>query len=336
MRGASLDRLLAVLVVAMAATGLVSLRFGSPTGSWLFIIHGVLAGALAVAVALKLHASLPKAIGGRHWRRLGVALVVTVLVIGALVGGYAWVVSGQLLSVGAWTVLTLHAWLGLAVVPLIVVHLVPHRWRLLRPGASNTPNATLSRFGRRSLLVGGGLAAAGMGLFGIAQVADLVRGGERRFTGSRWLAAGGIPPATTFLGDTPPPMETGPWRISVKGQVQRALYLDLAELAAIDLTEITAILDCTSGWAIETAWSGVSLAALLDAAGVSSGARRVSVRSETGWTASFPVDEARRCLLATGVAGDSLPRANGAPVRLVAPDRRGLDWVKWVREVAVE
>jgi DMSO/TMAO reductase YedYZ molybdopterin-dependent catalytic subunit len=30
-----------------------------------------------------------------------------------------------------------------------------------------------------------------------------------------------------------------------------------------------------------------------------------------------------------------LPRPNGGPCRLVAPDRRGLDWVKWVAEVRV-
>jgi DMSO/TMAO reductase YedYZ molybdopterin-dependent catalytic subunit len=35
------------------------------------------------------------------------------------------------------------------------------------------------------------------------------------------------------------------------------------------------------------------------------------------------------------VAGVLLPGANGAPVRLVVPTRRGLDWVKWVSEVSV-
>jgi DMSO/TMAO reductase YedYZ molybdopterin-dependent catalytic subunit len=30
-----------------------------------------------------------------------------------------------------------------------------------------------------------------------------------------------------------------------------------------------------------------------------------------------------------------LPAGNGAPLRLVAPDRRGLDWVKWVDRIEV-
>jgi DMSO/TMAO reductase YedYZ molybdopterin-dependent catalytic subunit len=40
-------------------------------------------------------------------------------------------------------------------------------------------------------------------------------------------------------------------------------------------------------------------------------------------------------MLATAVAGADLPAANGAPCRLVVPNRRGLDWVKWVEEIIV-
>ena len=334
MTPAGIDRLLAILVVAMAATGLMSLRFGFAGGAWLFVVHGVLAGALTIAVGLKLRTSVPRAVRARRWTRLGVALVLSVLVVGALVGGYAWVAGGEILSIGSWTVLTLHAWLGLAVVPIVAIHLLPRRWRLLRP-AGGPPQTASARLPRRSLLLGGGLAAAGIGLFGVAQLADRFRGGERRFTGSRWLAAGGIPPATTFVGDTPPPVDPNAWRISVSGRVAHPLELDLAGLMAIGTVEISAVLDCTSGWAIDTAWSGTSLASLLDAAGVARDGRSVTIRSATGWGTKMPIAEARRCLLATGVAGGPLPVANGAPVRLVASDRRGLDWVKWVREVVV-
>jgi DMSO/TMAO reductase YedYZ molybdopterin-dependent catalytic subunit len=61
----------------------------------------------------------------------------------------------------------------------------------------------------------------------------------------------------------------------------------------------------------------------------------VVVRSVTGWYAELPIAEAREALLATGVAGRPLPHGNGAPCRLVAPDRRGLEWVKWVSRVEV-
>lgn len=100
---------------------------------------------------------------------------------------------------------------------------------------------------------------------------------------------------------------------------------------------MSAILDCTSGWAIETGWRGVPLAVVLDAteSAPSSAVRRVLVRSVTGWSAELPMDEARGAILATGVGGVDLPAGNGAPCRLVVPERRGLDWVKWVTEIRV-
>src|SRR5215210_5650199 len=164
-RAASLDRLLAVLVLAMVATGLLTLRVGSPGGGWLFVVHGSIAGALALAVGMKLRRSVGRAAAARRWGRLALAALVSVGVIGALVLGWAWVASGELLNVGSWTVLTLHAWLGLAVVPLLVVHLVPVRWRLLRPAALAASLDRSALLSRRSLLVSGGLLAAGVAAF---------------------------------------------------------------------------------------------------------------------------------------------------------------------------
>ena len=60
---AALDRWLAVLVVAMAATGLLSLRAGAPSEGGIFTLHGVLAGALLAATAWKLRRSVPRAVG---------------------------------------------------------------------------------------------------------------------------------------------------------------------------------------------------------------------------------------------------------------------------------
>jgi hypothetical protein len=332
---ASLDQLLAVLVLAMAATGLLTLRAGSPETGWLFTLHDLIAGALAVAIGMKVRRSLPRAMGGRRWAGLALALAVSLVAVAALTGGILWVASGELLTVGPWTVLTLHAWAGLVLVPLVILHLVPRRWRLLRPsvrGACRLPDRLLSR---RSLLAGGTLGLGSIALWGAAAFVDRLRGGARRFTGSRWLPTAGVPPATTFFGEPTPSIDLAAWRLFIRGRVARERSWSLADLRALGETDHLAVLDCTSGWAIETPWRGVPLSAVLAAAGVADGAARVEVRSVTGWGASLSIEEARTCVLATGVAGGDLPLPNGAPCRLVVPDRRGLDWVKWVAEVVV-
>ena len=334
MTNATLDRLLAALVVAMAVTGLLSLRAGSPAGAWVFVLHGVIGGSLAAAVALKLWRSAPRAIRSGRAIPLALGLVVAVAASAALVGGFAWVASGSLLTFGTWTILTLHAWIGLALVPLVVVHLLPRRWRLLRPGRNAVWRAG-AKLSRRSLLAGIGLGVVGAAGYGLANLLERLSGGERRFTGSRLLPAGGIPPVTTFFGEPTPPIDLAAWRVRIDGFVAAPGPWSVADLRRLGETDLTAILDCTSGWALETGWHGVPLGAVLAAVRPTNAAREVTVRSVTGWSVSLPIAEAGRCLLATDVAGQPLPGGNGAPIRLVVPERRGLDWVKWVDRIEV-
>jgi hypothetical protein len=332
MSAAALDRLLAVLVAAQLVTGLLSLRAGSPPTAPLFVLHGLLAGALLLAVAMKLGRSVPRAIALRRWPALGLAALLALAATAALVGGFAWVVSGRILTVGPWTVLTLHIWAALAVVPILVAHLAPHRWRLLRLPRRRPGGHPISR---RSALITLGLGAAGVGAWTAANLIEGAVGGVRRFTGSRWLPDGGVPPVTTFFGEGAPAMDPATWRLAVVGAVARPLQLSLAQLSAIGEVEREEVLDCTSGWALRSRWVGVPLDRVLSAAAATPEARQVTVRSATGWYATLPVEETPRALLATGVAGLPLPAGNGAPCRLVAPDRRGLEWVKWVTRVEV-
>ena len=122
-------------------------------------------------------------------------------------------------------------------------------------------------------------------------------------------------------------------RLAVAGRVRRPLAVTAAELDRGDT--LTATLDCTGGFFSTQHWRGVSLGRLLDEAGVEPGARHVRVISRTGYRWSFGLGDARALLLATHVGGEALSHGHGAPCRLVAPGRRGFQWVKWVERVEV-
>jgi DMSO/TMAO reductase YedYZ molybdopterin-dependent catalytic subunit len=329
MSTAALDRLLAILLLVQLASGLLTLRSGVPATAPLFWLHGLVGGALLVAAIEKLRRSVGPAVRLRRWRRLALGALLTLLAAGALVGGFTWVASGRILSIGPWTVLTLHVWAALAAVPVILFHLLPRRWRLLR---SRRGGPQLSR---RTLLATAGVGTLGAVAWGAANLLDAIQGGVRRFTGSRWLPDGGIPPPTTFYGEGIPALDPAAWHMRVTGRVATPLTLDLAALADLGVAERDAVLDCTSGWVMRTAWRGTPLRAVLDAAGADARAAHVRITSVTGWSVNLERHELEGALLASHVAGAPLPAANGAPCRLVAPDRRGLDWIKWVSEIEV-
>jgi len=149
------------------------------------------------------------------------------------------------------------------------------------------------------------------------------------------VVGGGIPPPTTFYGEGTPTIDADAWQLAVSGRVARPLTLDRAALAALGEVDRDGVLDCTSGWVMRTTWRGTPLRSVLEAAGADPDATAVSIRSVTGWMVRLELVELDDALLATHVAGKPLPAANGAPLRLVAPRRRGLDWIKWVSQIEV-
>ena len=99
--------------------------------------------------------------------------------------------------------------------------------------------------------------------------------------------------------------------------------------------EVTATIDCTGGWHSTQVWRGIRVADLLDRSAPGREAASVTFRSATGYYRKFSLDEARGYILATQVGDETLSRGHGFPLRLVAPDKRGFEWVKWVESVEV-
>ncbi|MFN8558178.1 MAG: molybdopterin-dependent oxidoreductase [Dehalococcoidia bacterium] len=317
---------LLLLTLAQVASGVDTLFVGAPNQRWGVWAHA--AGGFAVIVLLVwkwrvIRRSLRRRGFGR-WAAPSLALLTLLLV--TLLTGVLWSTVG-LAPLAGYPALTVHALASLFILALLTPH-VRVKWR--RPALRDVTSRRLAL--RRGLLVGGGVAAW-LATEAVVRWAGL-SGATRRFTGSRpapMTPPNGFP-ATSWLLDSPEPLALDRWRLRVHGMVAAELTLSAADLAPA--AALPAVLDCTGGWYAERAWQGSSLAALLNQAGASAGARSVVVTSATGYARRFPIGEAAGMLLATAVDGEPLSHGHGAPLRLVAPGRRGYEWVKWV--VAIE
>lgn len=314
------------LLLVELGSGLASFTVGQPSGRWVFWLHGTAGLSLLMLIIWKWR------IVARSFARRGAGawsaapLLLAALFFGTLGTGVWWALADsgpfRVPLYGPLRTLVLHTALGLALTVPLLLHAAA-RWS--RPRRSDF---TSRRNLLRLALVGGGGALLWLGIGAAAA--------PRRFTGSREHGRpGNAFPVTQWLSDDRQHIDISSWRLTIGGRVQTPLEFDLAALLASGLAGQRATLDCTGGWYTDQNWSGVPLAALLEQAAPTEDAASVVVTSVTGYDRRFSLTEAERLLLATHVGGEPLSAGHGAPLRLVAPRRRGYYWVKWVTAIDV-
>ncbi|WP_457107739.1 SorA family sulfite dehydrogenase catalytic subunit [Methylobacterium sp. P5_C11] len=164
------------------------------------------------------------------------------------------------------------------------------------------------------------------------------------------------------LADIPTEIDPDAFRLEIKGLVDTPLSLSLAALKAMPQTEIVAVNQCSgnsrgffeprmaggqlaNGAMGNARWSGVTLKAVLEKAGVKAGAVQVSFEGLDGpvipetpdFAKALPIDHANdgEVMLALSMNGEDLPWLNGFPLRLVVPGYYGTYWVKHLNAITV-
>lgn len=334
---------LLALILLQAVTGYLGMTSNRPPEAWLLWSHGIGAYSLILLMALKAGIILDAWRRKKRWtgRRWGFVLLLILLIVTTVLG-LLWTFSGPL-YVGGFSVVSLHIYLAIPLLLLMLWHAWHMRfiWRV--PGAT----------GRR-LFLGSAAAAAG-GLLAWGAV-DRVKawqgwpGAFRRFTGSYETGSyTGQFPSVSWIADRPAPVNVDSWRLRVEGALATPLELTYADLTAWPQVDVEATLDCTGGWYTVQRWRGVRVGDLLARAGLGDEAASVTFEAVSGYKRRFALDVAAGYIVATGVItslpeGDPatgpgiyrpLGHGNGYPLRLVAPDERGVEWVKWLGTIRV-
>jgi DMSO/TMAO reductase YedYZ molybdopterin-dependent catalytic subunit len=317
------DWTLALLVSLLSVTGLLTWFSGDSRQAWVFAVHAAGGGALALVLGWKLRRVWPRVLRPSRWDRWTMAgLAALGLVAITLASGWLWTSAGETHLAG-YSLLVWHAALGAALAAVVGLHLAR---RARRPRVRDVAS-------RRQFLRTLAVTATGVGVWWLQRpLAQALGwpGARRRFTGSYESGSGqgNAFPTTSWVADAPRPLSPRDYRLRIDGLVRRPVELPADHLDAGD--ELVATLDCTGGFYSTQRWRGAKLASLIARARPLPAAQHVRVISHTGYRWSFPLARAADLLLATRVAGQPLSHGHGAPARLVAPGRRGFQWVKWV------
>jgi DMSO/TMAO reductase YedYZ molybdopterin-dependent catalytic subunit len=323
------DWSLALAIGIAFASGIWSLVGGRPADWPIFALHGAAGLWLALLLWGKLRRVLPRLFRSQLRDRATLAGAGAALIVGLVaVSGIAWVAGGDLFVLG-FNLMNWHILLGCALTAVVSLHM------LVRAKPLRAQDVR----GRRQMLRWGALALGGAALWPAQQALGQklqLPGARRRFSGARETGsfAGNAFPTSSWIADRPQPIDPAAWHLAIGGAVARPAALSYADLLAWQ-DALEATLDCTGGFYSTQRWRGVLVGRLLDRAGVLPSASWVSFISVTGYRWSLPLGEARAALLATYVGGEPLAHGHGAPARLVAPGRRGFEWVKWLARVEV-
>ncbi|MDH3704964.1 MAG: molybdopterin-dependent oxidoreductase [Acidimicrobiia bacterium] len=315
LRARQVDGLLAIALVVLVTTGFASWLIGTGWVRWVTAVHGIAGLAVIVLIPAKLGGSVRRGLR-RGMATRWLSMLFGVLVVATLATGLLHS-SGLWYGVGYWSALWTHIVLAVLTVPLLVWHMTSRPSRVRRADLD-----------RRAIVGGASAFAVAGATYGAVELtlrATPLAGGDRRFTGSHEVASFDPVemPRVQWLNDRAPETPDERWAVSVAGSA--VALRQLADRAR----PVVAVLDCTGGWWTRQSWDAVPLAELVS----DLDARSLRVRSATGYSRLFPAADAARLYLAVGYGGMALRRGHGAPVRLVAPGRRGYWWVKWVTDV---
>ena len=319
------------ILLALIGVELVSGFFGlvsnSPGEAFFILAHRIAGWGIIVILAWK----AVNVLASLRWPRSATprtaSIVLSIALVATLALGFVWSFIGPV-SFWLFSGVSWHIYVGGALVPILIWHAIYHtRGFPLRFWAD-----------RRTFLRFAGLAVASVALWRAGEVAASaggLSGASRRFTGSYEARSfsGNAFPLTSWFNDNPKPIDAEGWRLNIGGAVENPVSLRYEDISAD--TERTATLDCTGGWHSTQIWRGAALSDLLHKARPNEDSASVTIRSVTGYYRKFSMKEANGYMIATQVGDETLSHGHGFPARLVAHDKRGFEWVKWITDIEV-
>jgi DMSO/TMAO reductase YedYZ molybdopterin-dependent catalytic subunit len=127
------------------------------------------------------------------------------------------------------------------------------------------------------------------------------------------------------------------YRLEITGLVSSPLSLTLDQVVDRIRYKKVVTLHCVEGWDATILWEGVKVKDLLVAAGYDPKATTLIFTAYDGYTTSHPLAyvTGNDILLAYRMNDIAVPDERGFPFVLVAEDKWGYKWIKWVTKIEV-
>jgi DMSO/TMAO reductase YedYZ molybdopterin-dependent catalytic subunit len=122
------------------------------------------------------------------------------------------------------------------------------------------------------------------------------------------------------------------YRLQVDGLVENPRNFTYDEITGLPQTSKVIDLNCVEGWSFTAKWTGVKIAEIFEKTGAMENATTVIFYSADGYSTSLNKDYLLEndIILAYKLNDVTLPPERGFPLQLVAEDKYGYKWAKWI------
>jgi DMSO/TMAO reductase YedYZ molybdopterin-dependent catalytic subunit len=127
------------------------------------------------------------------------------------------------------------------------------------------------------------------------------------------------------------------YHLEVTGLVQNPKNYTYSDVINHQNYEKVVKLNCVEGWDVTILWRGVLVSDLIDEAKPLPNGNVVILYAYDNYSTSFPFDYLRsnKILLAYKMNNATIPPERGFPFQLVAQDKWGYKWIKWVTKIEI-
>ena len=130
-------------------------------------------------------------------------------------------------------------------------------------------------------------------------------------------------------------IDSDTYTLTIDGLVEQPVSLSYEEVLDNQKYSKVVTLHCVEGWSVDILWEGVLLADLFEGVDVQENADTVIFYSEDGYSTSLPLRTImdKKLMIAYKMNGVVLPPERGFPFQLVAEDKLGYKWIKWITRI---
>lgn len=126
------------------------------------------------------------------------------------------------------------------------------------------------------------------------------------------------------------------YRLVVTGLVNNTYNLTYDEIIdSFNSSKRVITLFCVEGWEVKILWEGIIVKDFLDLAEVLPEATTIIFYAYDGYSTSFPLDYItdNNIIMAYKMNNVTIPPERGFPFQLVAEDKWGYKWIKWITTI---